>query len=314
MREATYEQLSLGRSTRAFIVLRRSGGKMCKKALGSKERCRARVRAIGTISRSRDRCADPNFAACLLSLQDDIQQRIASDLHDSTCQHLIAASLSLLRLRHSANDVSTAEKLFGELDVSIHQALREIRDYSYLLYPQDVLNSGLKSTIEEYVRGFSARTSLKSLVDVTPEVRKLPYETQCSLLRLVQEALTNVFRHANATRVKIAIEARRNALRLRVIDDGCGIPVGQSKSGPKAITLGIGIQGMRSRVLQLGGTFEIRSSTGARRGTTVCALLPYRGSREVPLLHPPHEIHPRRRSAAMLSTRSAREHETNSCR
>ena len=182
----------------------------------------------------------------------------------------------------------TAEKIYDEIDTSINQALREIRAYSYLLYPQDILNDGLKRTIEEYVSGFSARTSLKSIVDITPDVRKLTYETQCSLLKLVQEALTNVFRHANATKVKIAIEAGKDALRLRVIDNGCGMPAGQAKSGPKAISLGVGIRGMRSRVQKLGGTFEIHSSTKAHRGTTVCALLPYRRSSEVPLLRPPH--------------------------
>ena len=232
--------------------------------------------------------SDEIVDARLLSLQEEITQRIASDLHDSTCQHLIAASLSLLRLRRSANDAVSAEKICDEIDVSINQALREIRAYSYLLYPQDLLNDGLKRTIEEYVSGFSARTSLKGIVDITPEVRRLPYETQCSLLRLVQEALTNVFRHASATKVKIAIEAMRNALRLRVIDDGCGIAVRQTKSALGATSLGVGIQGMRSRVRQLGGTFEIHSSTGTRRGTTICAMLPYRLSRDVPLLHPPH--------------------------
>ena len=265
---------------------------MTKKALGSRELSRVCVRAKSTIFRSRERCAespaDPNFAACLLSLREDIQQRIASDLHDSTCQHLIAATLSLLRLRRSASDAGTTEKIYDEIETSINLALGEIRTYSYLLYPQDVLNDGLKRTIEEYVSGFSARTSLKSIVDITPDVRKLTYDTQCSLLRLVQEALTNVFRHANATKVKIAIEAGKNALRLRVIDNGCGIPAGQAKSGPKAISLGVGIRGMRSRVQKLGGTFEIRSSTKPHRGTTVCALLPYRRSGEVPLLHPPH--------------------------
>jgi len=231
--------------------------------------------------------ANPNFAARLLSLQEEIQQRIASDLHDSTCQHLIAATLSLLRLRRSANDTGTTEKICDEIDVSINQALQEIRAYSYLLYPQDLLDDGLKSTIEKYVSGFSSRTSLKSVVDITPDVRNLTYETQRSLLRLVQEALTNVFRHANAKKVKIAIEIRGNSLRLSVVDDGCGIAAGQI-SGPKAISVGVGIQGMRNRVQQLGGTFEIHSSTGTRRGTTVRALLPYRRSREVPLLGPRH--------------------------
>jgi two-component system, NarL family, sensor kinase len=263
---------------------------MNKKTLSSKESCRVCVGVKSAASPNRERSvpspANPSIAARLLSLQEDLQQRIASDLHDSTCQHLIAATLSLLRLRHSASDAGTAEKICDEIEASINLALGEIRAYSYLLYPQDILNDGLKRTIEEYVSGFSARTSLKSIVDITPDVRKLTYDTQCSLLRLVQEALTNVFRHANATKVKIAIEARKNALRLRVIDNGCGIPAGRAKSGPKAISLGVGIRGMRSRVQKLGGTFEIRSSTKPHRGTTVCALLPYRRSGEVPLLHP----------------------------
>jgi two-component system sensor histidine kinase UhpB len=194
----------------------------------------------------------------------------------------------LLRLKRSANYTGIADKICDEIDVSINLALREIRSYSYLLYPRDILKDGLKSTIEEYVSGFSSRTSLKCITCITPDVHKLTYETQCSLLRFVQEALTNVFRHANATKVKIAIETRGNSLRFRVVDDGCGLPVGE-KSRPKAISLGVGVQGMRSRVRQLGGTFEIHSSTGRRRGTTVCALLPYRQSRKVPLLHPPKE-------------------------
>jgi two-component system NarL family sensor kinase len=308
---------------------------MNKKIPTSKEFCRVSIRVKRATSRSRERTVQnslsPNTALGLSSLREDIQQRIASDLHDSTCQHLIAATLSLLRLKRSANDTGIADKICDEIDVSINLALREIRSYSYLLYPQEILKDGLKSTIEEYVSGFSSRTSLKCITRITPEVRELACETQCSLLRFVQEALTNVFRHANATRVEVAIETRGNSLRLRVIDDGCGLPAGQ-KSGPRATSLGVGIQGMRSRARELGGTFQIHSSTGRRRGTTVCALLPYRRSREVPLLHHPGEesrlpltqrqankpgpfdiekLDPRvdRRK---LSARSSRDHETNS--
>jgi two-component system, NarL family, sensor kinase len=265
---------------------------MKKKTLSSKEFCRVRVPVKSATSRSRERYVQspvsPNTALRLSSLREDIQQRIASDLHDSTCQHLIAATLSLLRLKRSANYTGIADKICDEIDVSINLALQEIRSYSYLLYPQDILKDGLKSTIEEYVSGFSSRTSLKCITCITPDVRKLPCETQCSLLRFVQEALTNVFRHANATKVEIAIETKGDSLRLRVVDDGCGLPAGQ-KSGPRAISLGVGIQGMRSRMRQLGGTFQIHSSTGKRRGTTVCASLPYRQSGETPVFHPPKD-------------------------
>lgn len=221
-----------------------------------------------------------NIGARLSSLREDIQQRIASDLHDSTCQHLIAASLTVLRLRLATRDAGDIEQICDDLETSIDRALQDIRAVSYSLYPHELLSDGLKVTIEEYAKGFSARTSLKIIVDITPEVRKLPSETQRALLRLVQEALMNVFRHAQATQVKIAIEARRNSFRLRVIDDGRGIPTGQEKSRPEIVSIGVGIPGMRSRVQQLGGTFEIGSSVRARGGTTMCAVLPYPSSRE----------------------------------
>lgn len=265
---------------------------MKKKTLSSREFCRIDVRMKSATSGSREGGAEgranAEIANRLLSFQEDIQQRIASDLHDSTCQHLIAATLSLLRLKHATTYTGAAARICDDIDASINEALREIRAFSYLLFPQDLLDNGLKSTIEEYVSGFSARTSLTCTVDITPEVSRLRYETQCSLLRFVQEALTNVFRHAHATQVKIAIEARKNDFRLRVIDNGCGIPTTRAKSGSKAISFGVGIPGMRSRVRQLGGSFEIHSSAAPRQGTTVCALLPYPLSRKPLLPQRPH--------------------------
>jgi two-component system sensor histidine kinase UhpB len=228
-----------------------------------------------------------NIAARLSSFREGIQQRIASDLHDSTCQHLIAASLALLRLRQATRDTGDVQQICEDLDASINRALQEIRAVSYSLYPHELLSDGLKITIEEYAKGFSERTCLKTFVDITPEVRRLPCETQRSLLRLVQEALMNVFRHAHATQVKISIEARRSSFRLRVIDDGCGIPTSQEKSRSEIVPIGVGIPGMRSRVHQLGGTFEIGSSVPAHGGTTLCAVLPYPSTREALMLRRP---------------------------
>ena len=186
--------------------------------------------------------ANENIAVRLLSLQEEIQQRLASDLHDSTCQHLIAASLNLLRLRHATGDAGTAKQIFDDIDASINQALQEIRAFSYLLYPQDLLNDGLKGTIEQYANGFSARTSLRSIVDITHEICRFPYETQCSLLNC-SSPLTNVFRHAHATRVTIAIDARRNDVRLRVIDDGCGTRPVRQNPDPRPFRLVLGFRG-----------------------------------------------------------------------
>ena len=112
-------------------------------------------RAIQERATAGDRMARRRTAAeldlRLLSLQEEVQQRIASDLHDSTCQHLIAASLNVMRLRRAVSDNGSAEKLFDDIDASIDQAQREIRAFTYLLHPQNLLTDGLKTTIEQFV-------------------------------------------------------------------------------------------------------------------------------------------------------------------
>ena len=104
------------------------------------------------------------------------------------------------------------------------------------------------------------RTSLKTSLNIVPEVDQLSYERQRAMLRIVQEALANVFRHAQATKVKVAMVATNAHFRLQVTDDGRGMPVKQARSGPKAIAFGVGIPGMRARLRQLGGTLEIHSA------------------------------------------------------
>jgi two-component system NarL family sensor kinase len=238
------------------------------------------------VERSAARRAAANFSVRLLSLQEEVQQRIASDLHDSTCQHLIAASLNLLRMRRAIGDIVNAERICDDIEGSIDQALREIRAFTYLLHPQNLLADGLKGTIEQFVDGFSARTSLNVDLEIAPEVDRLSYERQCSVLRVIQEALANVFRHAKATQVTLAMEATDTHFKLRIRDNGCGMPASQARSGRKAISFGVGIPAMRARLQQLGGALEIRSSSAGRcRGTTLCAVIPHSLPRKRALRH-----------------------------
>ena len=126
------------------------------------------------VERGAARRAAENFSIRLLSLQEEVQQRIASDLHNSTCQHLIAASLNVMLVRRALNDSPNAGKFCDDLDTSIDQALREIRSFTYLLHPQNLLSDGLKVTIEQFVGGFSARTSLATSIEIAPEVDSCP--------------------------------------------------------------------------------------------------------------------------------------------
>jgi two-component system sensor histidine kinase UhpB len=95
------------------------------------------------------------------------------------------------------------------------------------------------------------------------------------VLRVIQEALMNVFRHAQATRVNITMEAMATHFKLQVADNGRGMSINQARSAPEAISVGVGIPAMKARLRQLGGTLEIRSSSATGgRGTTLSAELP----------------------------------------
>jgi two-component system NarL family sensor kinase len=222
------------------------------------------------------RMDNAHTSVSLASIQEDIQQRIASDLHDSTCQHLIAASLGLMRIRRILGDPVAAERLCDDIDASIDEALREIRAFAYLLHPQNLTVDRLKETIEHYADGFAARTSLRVTTRIVSDVDRLPYEKQRSLLRVIQEALTNVFRHAKATEVRIVIEATDSNFRLTISDNGCGLRADQAKQGAKAISIGVGIPAMRARLEQIGGSLDIHSNPATRSsGTILCAVFPH---------------------------------------
>lgn len=211
----------------------------------------------------------------LVALQEKLHRRIASELHDSTCQHLIAASLGVMQIRSALGDPAKAEEHCGQVDISINRALKELRSLTYLLHPQNLFEGGLKTTIERYAEGFAVRTSLVVEVSISAAVDRLSREKQKSLLRIVQEALTNVYRHAKATRVDITIEARERAFQLEIRDDGQGMMAGDRLCRFRPLALGTGLRIMHDRLDEMGGRLEIFSApTAARRGTTLRATFP----------------------------------------
>jgi signal transduction histidine kinase len=212
----------------------------------------------------------------LVALQEKLHRRIASELHDSTCQHLIAASLGVMQIRSARGDPGKAERHCEQVDISINSALKELRSLAYLLHPQHLFEGGLKTTIERYAEGFGVRTSLVVEVSISPAVDSLSREKQQSLMRIVQEALTNVYRHAKATRVDIAIEARERAFLLEIRDDGQGMMAANDPCRLGAPALGTGLRIMHDRLDEMGGRLQILSApTAARRGTTLRATFPY---------------------------------------
>lgn len=208
----------------------------------------------------------------LAAIREDIQQRIASELHDSTCQHLVAASLGLVRIRTCVGPANGVDRLCELVDASIDRALREIRSLTYLMHPQDVVAEGLKATIECYACGFAARTALRVQTDVDAGVDRLSYEIQRSLLRVIQEGLSNIFRHAKATEVKLLAKVTGEQFQLTISDNGSGFQAHRANRFGTTM-MGVGIPAMRSRLAHLGGSLEIRSNPESS-GTMLYAVFP----------------------------------------
>ena len=204
----------------------------------------------------------------LLTIQDEERQRIAVELHDSTSQHLVALGLGVTRLRRTLD--GAAEPVLDDMSGSIAEALKEIRVLSYLLNPPNLERDGLEVTARRFVTGFGARTGLHTLFRSEGELASVDPVVQRAVFRIMQEALSNVHRHAAAAGAEVDLAVRGGHVALRIADDGRGI--GPLDLGTEAgAQLGVGIPGMRTRVAQLGGVLNI---AGDEAGTVVEATLP----------------------------------------
>jgi len=204
----------------------------------------------------------------LLSTQDEERGRIARELHDSTAQHLVAASINLVRLSKSVKENGEALARCEELDQLLDQALKELRVFTYLLYPPDLASGGLSSTVTIFVEGFCQRTGIVPRLQTLNYLDDLPLDIQHACLRVVQESLANVYRHAAASGISVVFRMAGRFLVLRIGDNGRGIARSYPEDRPK---LGVGIPGMRTRLQQFGGHLKIKTGSW---GTVLIASIP----------------------------------------
>ncbi|MPR12626.1 histidine kinase [Microvirga tunisiensis] len=208
----------------------------------------------------------------LLALQEEERQRIARELHDSTAQHLVAANLGLAGLERTVSATPASRSAFAEIESLLTEALRELRIFTYLLHPPNLAHDGLQATLRDFAEGFAGRMGLVARIRIPEEVDELPPELQRAILRVVQEALTNVHRHADASHVSVDARISSGRLIVRIRDNGHGMPGAARPDGP--IRLGVGVTGMRARLEQFGGELRIRTGRG---GTCIVAMVPIHG-------------------------------------
>ena len=188
----------------------------------------------------------------LLRTQEEERRRIARELHDEAGQILTAVKIEL--------DLE-GRKEAGEM---VGRALAQVRDVSNLLRPSALDDLGLSPALEALADDFARRARIEVHLDQRQPLPQLSDETEVAIYRVVQEALTNVARHASARRVEVRLGAENGSVHLEVRDDGRGV-TGEP-------TPHLGLLGIRERITTLGGSLEIGGAPG--RGFHIEALIP----------------------------------------
>src|SRR6202166_1851387 len=208
----------------------------------------------------------------LLKVQDEERRRFARDLHDSTGQTLAALKMSILLLQQSCKGDLPKLALISEVEALADQALEEIRTMSYLLHPPLLDEVGFACAAEWYIDGFAKRSKITVRSELSPVRKRLPMRIEIGLFRVLQESLTNAHRHSGALEASVRFQRSPEAAILEVRDFGCGIAAERlARLRSTSAETGGGLAGMRERLNELSGHFEIESDG---LGTTVRATVP----------------------------------------
>ena len=206
----------------------------------------------------------------LMRTRDEERRYVARELHDSAGQSLAVLAIEVDQLLQKA---STSPELAADIErirETVRQLHSDIRTTSYLLHPPLLDESGLQAAISWYAGGLTERTALPIDVEISENLGRLPRELELVLFRFVQEALTNIHRHASATKAWIAMSRSQSHVMAEVRDNGSGMSperLRQVTSGGS----GLGIRGMRERIRQFQGSMEIHSDSS---GTKVSIEIP----------------------------------------
>ena len=205
----------------------------------------------------------------LMTLQDEERRRIAREIHDGLGQELAAGKMILDGIL-AKNPSPSVSRPASEASQLVDRAIQQVRTISHLLHPPLLDEVGLMSALRWFLEGVSERSGIAVRLEVEPaDLRRLRSELETAIFRIVQEALTNMFRHSGARNGNVRVVERNGNITITVRDDGKGIEEGVALLHPESV--GVGIGGMRQRVTELGGTLRLAN---ANPGTIVEVVIP----------------------------------------
>jgi PAS domain S-box-containing protein len=206
----------------------------------------------------------------LATAQEDERRRIARDLHDQMGQLITGLGLGLKALEGANPDLSSSGSQLARLRELTVMIGREVHQIALELRPTALDDLGLKSALMNFAEKWAERSGVEvDFQDVGTDTGRLPDATETALYRVVQEALTNVLKHAKARRVSVVLQCSLGHASVVIEDNGVGFEVESLADKGR-----LGLLGMRERLALVSGTLTIESKTGG--GTTVIARIPRR--------------------------------------
>jgi signal transduction histidine kinase len=205
----------------------------------------------------------------LLQLQDAERRRFSRELHDSLGQYLTGVKMNLEMFVAQGKD-----DLLTEAIHLLDQSIAETRTISHLLHPPLLDEAGLASATKWYLEGFGKRSGIEVKLDLPTDLGRLPKSVEIGLFRVLQECLTNIHRHSESPKAEVVLQRFPDHVALQIRDFGKGIAVASSFSATngKAVKYsGVGLAGIRERMIELGGTLSVERCSP---GTLVTVSIP----------------------------------------
>ena len=267
-RERTVKLRAAEKQSRIEVALRKATERMLIK---ESQRCNQLVNeSMEMASQLR------HLARQVLSAQEEERKEISRELHDQVAQILAGINVRLAALSESAGkssrslqqSIARTQRLVEKSVIVVHRYARDLR-------PSMLDDLGLIPALRSYIKELTGRKKLNVILQAAHQVEKLDNASRTALFRVIQEALTNVIRHARANTVKITIEEVNGSIRTEIFDDGRSFSPDRLSASKARKQLGI--ISMRERVEMVGGTFTILPEPG--KGTLVRAVVPLTGKK-----------------------------------
>ncbi|MDF2721730.1 MAG: histidine kinase [Paenibacillus sp.] len=210
----------------------------------------------------------------IILAQEEERKRIAREIHDGPAQAMANMVLrsEIAERMIDRQEYSLVKAELGDLKSSVRHGLEEVRKIIFNLRPMALDDLGLLPTLRKYVQDFEDRTKIYVRFEVNGVESRLPSAMEVAVFRLIQEALTNVLKHAKASRVDVEMTYQRQMVKVGIRDNGVGFSVERLEASLSRGSSHFGIMGMRERVELLGGRMDIESEPD--RGAKLTMIIP----------------------------------------